>query len=77
MPPISSCSTQNGKVMDCQLRCIDKEREGEDPTFAFALMWFGIPTPFHAGDIICRHGDPGDPMLLLNMQTWTTKRVNG
>lgn len=39
------------------------------------LMWFGIPTPFHAGDIICRHGDPGDPMLLLNMQTWTTKRV--
>ena len=34
----------NGKVMDCQLRCIDKEREGEDPTFAFALMWFGIPT---------------------------------
>ena len=38
-------------------------------------MWFDIPTPFHAGDIICRHGDPGDPMLLLNMQTWTTRRV--
>lgn len=65
----------NGKVTHCQLRCIDKEREGEDPTFAFELMWFDIPTPFHAGDIICRHGDPGDPMLLLNMQTWTTKRV--
>ena len=64
-----------GEIMDCQLRCIDVEREGEDPTFAFELMWFSIPTPFHAGDIICRHGDPGDPMLLLNMQTWTTQRV--
>lgn len=64
-----------GEIMDCQLRCIDKEREGEDPTFAFELMWFSIPTPFHAGDIICRHGGPGDPMLLLNMQTWTTQRV--
>lgn len=64
-----------GEIMDCQLRCIDVEREGKDPTFAFELMWFDIPTPFHAGDIICRHGDPGDPMLLLNMQTWTTQRV--
>lgn len=64
-----------GEIMDCQLSCIDMEREGEDPTFAFELMWFDIPTPFHAGDIICRHGDPGDPMLLLNMQTWTTQRV--
>lgn len=64
-----------GEIMDCQLRCIDVEREGEDPTFVFELMWFSIPTPFHAGDIICRHGDPGDPMLLLNMQTWTTQRV--
>lgn len=64
-----------GEIMDCQLRCIDVEREGEDPTFAFELMWFSIPTPFHAGDIICRHGDPDDPMLLLNMQTWTTRRV--
>ena len=64
-----------GEIMDCQLSCIDMEREGEDPTFAFELMWFDIPTPFHAGDIICRHGDPGDPILLLNMQTWTTQRV--
>ena len=64
-----------GEIMDCQLCCIDAEREGEDPTFAFELMWFSIPTPFHAGDIICRHGGPGDPMLLLNMQTWTTQRV--
>lgn len=64
-----------GEIMDCQLRCIDVELEGEDPTFAFELMWFSIPTPFHAGDIICHHGDPGDPMLLLNMQTWTTQRV--
>lgn len=64
-----------GEIMDCQLRCIDVEREGEDPTFAFELMWFSIPTPFHAGDIICRHSDPDDPMLLLNMQTWTTRRV--
>ena len=64
-----------GEIMDCQLCCIDKEREGEDPTFAFALMWFDIPTPFHAGDLICRHGNPSDPILLLNMQTWTTQRV--
>lgn len=64
-----------GEIMDCQLCCIDKERDGEDPTFAFVLMWFDIPTPFHAGDIICRHGDPSDPILLLNMQTWTTQRV--
>lgn len=64
-----------GEIMDCQLCCIDVEREGKDPAFAFELMWFDIPTPFHAGDIICRHGDPGDPMLLLNMQTWTTQRV--
>lgn len=64
-----------GEIMDCQLCCIDMEREGKDPTFAFELMWFDIPTPFHAGDIVCRHGDPGDPMLLLNMQTWTTQRV--
>ncbi len=64
-----------GEIMYCELRCIDREREGEDPTFAFDLMWFGIPTPFHAGDIICRHGHPDDPMLLLDVQTRTTQRV--
>lgn len=63
-----------GEIMNCRC-CIDKEVEGEDPTSVFEFMWFDIPTPFHAGDIICPHGYPDDPMVLLGTQTWTAQQI--
>ena len=39
-------------------------------------MWFDIPTPFHAGDIVCNLQRPNKPMVLFDLQTWGSERVD-
>ena len=65
----------NGEVMSCDYR---NENEWDEAGAAsdFEDMWFDIPTPFHAGDIVCNLQRPNEPMVLFDLQTWGSERVD-
>ena len=64
-----------GEVMSCDYR---NENEWNEAGTAsdFEDMWFDIPTPFHAGDIVCNLQRPDEPMVLFDLQTWGSERVD-
>ena len=65
----------SGKVMSCDYRNKSEwDEEGTDSDFED--MWFDIPTPFHAGDIVCNLQRPDEPMVLFDLQTWGSERVD-
>ena len=59
----------NGEVMSCDYR-LEGEWDEAGAASDFEDMWFDIPTPFHAGDIICNLQRPNKPMVLFDLQTW-------
>ena len=65
----------NGEVMSCDYRFEDEWDEAGTAS-DFEDMWFDIPTPFHAGDIICNLQRPDEPMVLFDLQTWGSERVD-
>lgn len=65
----------SGEVMSCDYR-FDGEWDEEGTASDFESMWFDIPTPFHAGDIICNLRCPNEPMVLFDLQTWGSERVD-
>lgn len=65
----------SGKVMSCDYRN-ENEWDEEGTASDFEDMWFDIPTPFHAGDIVCNLQRPDEPMVLFDLQTWGSTRVN-
>lgn len=65
----------NGEVMSCDYR--NKSEWDEAGTASdFEDMWFDIPTPFHAGDIVCNLQRPDKPMVLFDLQAWGSERVD-
>lgn len=65
----------NGEVMSCDYR--NKSEWDEAGTASdFEDMWFDIPTPFHAGDIVCNLQRPDEPMVLFDLQTWGSERAD-
>lgn len=65
----------SGKVMSCDYRNKSEwDEEGTDSDFED--MWFDIPTPFHAGDIVCNLQRPDEPMVLFDLQTWGSEQVD-
>ena len=65
----------NGEVVSCDYR--NKSEWDEAGTVSdFEDMWFDIPTPFHAGDIVCNLQRPDEPMVLFDLQTWGSERVD-
>ena len=66
---------ENGEVMSCDYRN-ENEWDEEGTTSDFEDMWFDIPTPFHAGDIVCNLQRPDEPMVLFDLQTWGSERVD-
>lgn len=65
----------NGEVMSCDYR--SKSEWDEAGTASdFEDMWFDIPTPFYAGDIVCNLQRPDEPMVLFDLQTWGSERVD-
>ena len=64
-----------GEVMSCCCRVCEDGWEEKDDAFDFDSMWFDIPTPFHAGDIVCSLQYPEEPFVLLDLQTWGSQRV--
>lgn len=65
----------SGEVMSCDYR-FEGEWDEAGAASDFEDMWFDIPTPFHAGDIVCNLQRPDEPIVLLNLQTWGSERVN-
>ena len=65
----------SGKVMSCDY-CNENEWDEEGTASDFEDMWFDIPTPFHAGDIVCNLQRPDEPMVLFDLQTWESERVD-
>lgn len=65
----------SGKVMSCDYRN-ENEWDEEGTASDFEDMWFDIPTPFHAGDIVCNLQRPDEPMVLFDLQTWGSTQVN-
>ena len=65
----------SGEVMSCDYR-FEGEWDEAGAASDFEDMWFDIPTPFHAGDIICNLQRPNKPMVLFDLQTWGSERVN-
>ena len=65
----------SGEVMSCDYRFED-ERDEAGTASDFEDMWFDIPTPFHAGDIVCNLQRPDEPMVLFDLQTWGSERVD-
>lgn len=64
----------NGEVMSCGYR-FEGEWDEAGTASDFEDMWFDIPTPFHAGDIVCSLQRPNEPMVLFDLQTWGSERV--
>lgn len=64
-----------GEVMSCDYRN-KSEWDEEGAASDFEDMWFDIPTPFHAGDIVCNLQRPDEPMVLFDLQTWGSERVD-
>lgn len=62
-----------GEVMRCDHYLDDQDERGSELDFEY--MWFDIPTPFHAGDIVCNLHTPDEPFVLLDLQTWGSERV--
>jgi hypothetical protein len=60
--------TPQGAV--CQLDCNSYNDRDLDLSVAFEGMWFDFPTPFHAGDIVCSHRRPDEPVVLTDLCTW-------
>ncbi len=52
----------NGEVMSCDYR-LEGEWDEAGTASDFEDMWFDIPTPFHAGDIVCNLQRPDEPMV--------------
>ena len=65
----------NGEVMSCDYR-LEGEWDEAGTSSDFEDMWFDIPTPFHAGDIVCNLQRPNEPMVLFDLQTWGSERVD-
>lgn len=65
----------SGEVMSCDYR-FEGEWDEEGAASDFEDMWFDIPTPFHAGDIVCNLQRPDEPMVLFDLQTWGSERVD-
>lgn len=65
----------SGEVMSCDYR-FEGEWDEAGTASDFESMWFDIPTPFHAGDIICNLQRPNEPMVLFDLQTWGSERVD-
>ena len=65
----------NGEVMSCDYR-LEGEWDEAGAASDFEDMWFDIPTPFHAGDIICNLQRPNKPMVLLDLHTGGSERVD-
>ena len=65
----------SGEVMSCDYR-FEGEWDEEGTASDFEDMWFDIPTPFHAGDIVCNLQRPDEPMVLFDLQTWGSERVD-
>ena len=65
----------NGEVMSCDYR-FEGEWDEAGTASDFEDMWFDIPTPFHAGDIVCNLQRPDEPMVLFDLQTWGSERVD-
>ena len=65
----------SGEVMSCDYRN-ENEWDEEGTASNFEDMWFDIPTPFHAGDIVCNLQRPDEPMVLFDLQTWGSTRVD-
>ena len=65
----------NGEVMSCDYR-LEGEWDEAGTASDFEDMWFDIPTPFHAGDIVCNLQRPNEPMVLFDLQTWGSERVD-
>lgn len=65
----------SGKVMSCDYRN-ENEWDEEGTASDFEDMWFDIPTPFHAGDIVCNLQRPDEPMVLFDLQTWGSERAD-
>lgn len=65
----------SGEVTSCDYR-FESEWNEEGTASDFEDMWFDIPTPFHAGDIICNLQRPNKPMVLFDLQTWGSERVD-
>lgn len=66
---------ENGEVMSCDYR-FEGEWDEAGTASDFEDMWFDIPTPFHAGDIVCNLQRPDEPMVLFDLQTWGSERVD-
>ena len=65
----------SGEVMSCDYR-FEGEWDEAGAASDFEDMWFDIPTPFHAGDIVCNLQRPNEPMVLFDLQTWGSERVD-
>lgn len=65
----------SGEVMSCDYRFVGEWDEAGAAS-DFEDMWFDIPTPFHAGDIVCNLQRPNKPMVLFDLQTWGSERVD-
>lgn len=65
----------SGEVMSCDYR-FEGEWDEAGTASDFEDMWFDIPTPFHAGDIVCNLQHPDEPMVLFDLQTWGSTRVD-
>lgn len=65
----------NGEVMSCDYR-FEGEWDEAGTASDFEDMWFDIPTPFHAGDIVYNLQRPDEPMVLFDLQTWGSERVD-
>lgn len=65
----------SGDVMSCDYR-FEGEWDEAGAASDFEDMWFDIPTPFHAGDIVCNLQRPDEPMVLFDLQTWGSERVD-
>lgn len=65
----------SGEVMSCDYR-FEGEWDEAGAASDFEDMWFDIPTPFHAGDIVCNLQRPDEPMVLFDLQTWGSERVD-
>lgn len=65
----------SGEVIPCDYR-FEGEWDEAGTASDFKDMWFDIPTPFHAGDIVCNLQRPDKPMVLFGLQTWGSERVD-
>ena len=65
----------SGEVMSCDYR-FEGEWDEAGTAIDFEDMWFDIPTPFHAGDIVCNLQRPDEPIVLFDLQTWGSERVD-